>query len=159
MTIEQSDTRPGGNELGASTVQVRRVGDRQTTAQRPLRSTADRAYHPELDIDWDRPLAPDKGWVMEHRQSLYGTKVWDELTPSSAPSSASTRRYRSRFGLLAEVGLSMNLMRSILENHVMVDDHCRYALAEVGEETRHSTMFSRLVNKSGVAPYTYPRPS
>ena len=52
----------------------------------------------------------------------------------------------------------MNLMRSILENHVMVDDHCRYALAEVGEETRHSTMFSRLVNKSGVAPYTYPRP-
>ncbi len=159
MTIEQSDTRPGGNELGASTVQVRRVGDRQTTAQRLLRSTADRAYHPELDIDWDRPLAPDKGWVMEHRQSLYGTKVWDELTPEQRTELGKHEAVSVlSFGLLAEVGLSMNLMRSILENHVMVDDHCRYALAEVGEETRHSTMFSRLVNKSGVAPYTYPRP-
>lgn len=36
-------------------------------------------------------------------------------------------------------------------------DHGRYALTEVSEEARHSTMFGRLVNKMGVEPYTYPK--
>ncbi|WP_245548321.1 AurF N-oxygenase family protein [Gordonia araii] len=146
------------NEVGVSTTNSRVVGDRQKTAQRLLRSTADRAYNPELDIDWDRPLAPDKDWIMEHRQTLYGTKLWDKLSPEQRHELGKNETVAVlSFGLYAEVGLSLMLMRSVLQSRVMVDDHCRYALAEVGEETRHSTMFSRMVNKTGLEPYKYPR--
>ncbi|GED96703.1 AurF N-oxygenase family protein [Gordonia crocea] len=157
MTTEYV-TSKAVNEVGASASTGRAVGDRQKTAQRLLRSTADRAYNPELDIDWDRPLAPDKAWIMEHRQTLYGTKLWEGLTPEERRELGKHETVAVlSFGLYAEVGLSMMLMRSVLQSRTMVDDHCRYALAEVGEETRHSTMFSRMVNKSGVKPYKYPR--
>jgi len=161
MTIEahRSDHAPATiNTAGASTTRSRAVGDRQKTAQRLLRSTADRAYDGELDIDWDAPLDPDKGWSPEHRLSLYGTKLWDRLTPEQQ---RELGRHEAvavlSFGILAEVGLSMMLMRSVLESDTVADDHCRYALAEVGEETRHSTMFGRLINKSGLPPYKLPK--
>lgn len=143
---------------GASNTRGRLVGDRQKTAQRLLRSTAERAYDGELDIDWDAPLEPDMDWVPEHRQTLYGTEVWETLTPEQRRELGKHEAVAVlSFGLYAEVGLSMMLMRSVIENRVVADDHCRYALAEVGEEARHSTMFSRLVNKSGLRPYTTPR--
>ncbi|GAB17511.1 hypothetical protein GOEFS_035_00430 [Gordonia effusa NBRC 100432] len=146
------------NTAGASAANGRRVGDRQKTAERLLRSTAERAYNPELDIDWDQPLADDKLWAPPHRQTLYGTKIWSELTEEEQNDLGRHETVAVlSFGLYAEVGLSMMLMRAVMENPELVNDHCRYALAEVGEETRHSTMFSRMVNKSGLPPYTYPK--
>lgn len=143
---------------GASSARGRMVGDRQKTAQRLLRSTAERAYNGELDINWDAPLDPDKEWVPMHRMSLHGTDAFDaldreqqlELSKHEAVAILS-------FGILAEVGLSMLLIRSVIENPVVADDHCRYALAEVGEEARHSTMFSRLVNKAELPAYMLPK--
>ncbi len=161
MTLEatREDPKPVAvSAAGSSNTRGRLVGDRQKTAQRLLRSTADRAYNGELDIDWDAPLEPDMDWVPEHRQTLYGTKVWDKLTQEQRRELGKHEAVAVlSFGLYAEVGLSMMLMRSVIENPVVADDHCRYALAEIGEESRHSTMFSRLVNKSGVEPYTIPR--
>ncbi|GAB10087.1 hypothetical protein GOARA_051_00310 [Gordonia araii NBRC 100433] len=134
------------------------VGDRQKTAQRLLRSTADRSYDGELDIDWDEPLAEGAPWVPEHRVTLHGTKYWDRLTDEQK---ATLNKHEAvavlSYGIFAEVGLSTNLMRSLLRNPGLVDDHIRYALAEVAEESRHSTMFGRLIDKSGVAPYRQPK--
>ncbi|NMN99346.1 AurF N-oxygenase family protein [Antrihabitans stalactiti] len=143
---------------GASTTRGHNVGDRQKTAQRLLRSTADRSYDGELDINWDAPIDPEKKWMSEHRQTLYGTKLWDKLTPEQRNELGKHEVVSVlSFGILAEVGLSGMLLRTVLESDGLVDDHCRYALAEIGEETRHSTMFSRLINKSGLAPYTAPK--
>lgn len=160
MTLEDTreEARPVAvNAAGSSGTRGRMVGDRQKTAQRLLRSTAERAYNGELDIDWDAALDPEKGWLPEHRQTLYGTKAWDQMTTEQR---LELGKHESiavlSFGIYAEVGLSMMLMRSVIENPVIADDHCRYALAEIGEESRHSTMFSRLINKSGVEPYMMP---
>lgn len=160
MTIETEHptTAAALNAAGASNARGRAVGDRQKTAQRLLRSTADRAYDGELDIDWDAPLDPEKEWLPQRRMTLYGTKIWESLTPEQRTELGKHEAVAIlSFGLLAEVGLSTMLMRSVLESGTVADDHCRYALAEVGEETRHSTMFSRLVNKTGVRPYVLPK--
>lgn len=142
---------------GASTVRRKNVGDRQKTAQRLLRSSAERAYDGELDIDWDAPIEPDKQWIPEHRQSLYGTKLWEQLTPEQRTRLGLHELVSVlSFGIYAEAGLSAMLLRTILEGEGLVDDHSRYALAEIGEETRHSTMFSRLVNLTGLPPYLAP---
>lgn len=161
MTLETTHAQPvpvAVNAAGASNTTGRLVGDRQKTAQRLLRSSAERAYNGELDIDWDAPAVPRKYWSPDHRQTLYGTKVWDKLSPEQRHELGKHEAVAVlSFGILAEVGLSMMLMRSVIENPVVADDHCRYALVEVGEESRHSTMFSRLINKTGVEPYTLPR--
>lgn len=160
MTLEASreEVRPVAvSAAGSSGTRGRMVGDRQKTAQRLLRSTAERAYNGELDIDWDAPIDPGKDWLPAHRQTLYGTKVWDQMTTEQRRELGKHESIATlSFGIYAEVGLSMMLMRSVIENPVIADDHCRYALAEIGEEARHSTMFSRLINKSGLEPYTLP---
>ncbi len=132
-------------------------GDREVTAQRLLRSTADRAYDAEVDIDWDAPLDPEKLWLTEHRVSLYGTRLWDKLTPEQRLTLGKHEMVAIlSYGIMAEVGLSTNLLRGVFANDNLADPFTQYALSEVGEETRHSTMFGRLINKSGLRPYTRP---
>src|SRR3954453_11224368 len=56
------------------------MSDRETTATRLLRSSAEHSYDPGVEIDWDAPLGPDRWFVPPHRSSLYGTVLWDRLT-------------------------------------------------------------------------------
>ncbi|HLI36590.1 MAG TPA: diiron oxygenase, partial [Streptosporangiaceae bacterium] len=56
--------------------------ERERHAERLLRSTAARSYDPELDIDWSAPLDEGKGFLLEHRCSLYGTALWERLSPA-----------------------------------------------------------------------------
>jgi len=159
-TIDEPATkkqRLAVNRAGMSTTTLKNVGDRQKTAQRLLRSTADRAYDGEVDIAWDMPPDPDKLWMPVHRVSIYGTELWDKLTPEQQYILGKHELVAIlSFGIAAEVGLSSMLLRQVLESDELVDDHSRYALAEVGEETRHSTMFSRLINLTGVRAYRPP---
>ncbi|WP_068275719.1 AurF N-oxygenase family protein [Aldersonia kunmingensis] len=158
-TSEVGDRRIAVNRAGISTTSVKNVGDRQKTAQRLLRSTADRSYDGELDIDWDAPLEPDMRWLPDYRQSLYGTKLWDKLTDEQRRTLGMHEMIAIlSFGIVAEFGLSTMLLRAVIENPELADDHSRYALAEVAEEARHSTMFGRLINKSGLNAYRQPAP-
>lgn len=145
-------------KAAVSTTDGLNVGDRQKTAQRLLRSTADRSYDGELDIDWDQPLVEGAPWFPEHRISLYGTKLWDKLTPEQRLTLNMHEAVAIlSYGIFAEVGLSTNLLRNVFASDDLIDDHMRYALAEVAEETRHSTMFGRVVNMTGLKPYTRPK--
>lgn len=167
MTIEAAPTAGRGtiadrpnvvNLAGASSTTARNVGDRQKTAQRLLRSTADRAYDGELDIDWDAEIAPDKKWIADHRQTLYGSRLWNKLSEEQRNTLGKHEMVAIlSYGIFAEVMLSTMLLRTVIESNELVDDHSRYALAEVAEETRHSTMFGRAINKAGVAPYKMPK--
>lgn len=162
MTRSASEPQPAArlavtNE-GVSRTRRKSVGDRNKTGARLLRSTAERFYDAEVDIDWDAPIDEDKLWMSEHRVSLYGTKLWDKLTPEQRKELGKHELVSIlSFGIYAEAGLSTMLFQSVLKSRALVDDHVRYALAEIGEETRHSIMFSRLINKTGLKPYLLPK--
>jgi len=129
---------------------------REKTAERLLRSSAARSYDPAVDIDWSAPIDPDKLFLPEHRVSLYGTELWQRMTPE--------QRYElgkheiisiTSFGIYAEVAL-MHLLLKVATQGDPTSRHAQYALTEVADECRHSTMFGRGIEKSGVGPYLAP---
>jgi hypothetical protein len=128
----------------------------EATADRLLRSTAARSYDPELDIDWSAPLEPGKGFMLEHRISLYGTTLWDQLSPEQrlelgkheAASVAST-------GIWLELML-MRILAKLAYQGDPVTRHVQYALAELAEECRHTTMFARMIERMGTPVYGPP---
>ena len=130
-----------------------KVADREKTAERLLNSSADRFYDPEVDIDWAAPLAEDKYYIPAHRSSLYGTALWDglteqqriELTKHEVASVASV-------GLWFEVLLMQMLVKAVY-NTDPTTRHAQYALTEVADECRHSTMFARMVERVGCPAY------
>jgi hypothetical protein len=132
------------------------LADQERIAGRLLRSTAARGYDPEIDIDWAAPLDDGKPCMLPRRCSLYGTALWDELTPQrrlelckhEAASVAST-------GIWLEAIL-MRLLARLTYHGDPRSRHIQYALAELGEETRHTTMFARLIERLGTPFYTLP---
>ncbi len=129
--------------------------DQERLAGRLLRSTAARSYDPELDIDWSAPPQEGKAFLPEHRSTLYGTAMWERLSPDQ-------RRELGRheaasvagFGIWLECIL-MRLLAKLAYEGDPATRHVQYALAEMAEECRHSTMFARLIEWLGV-PYYRP---
>jgi hypothetical protein len=129
---------------------------RETVAGRLLRSTAARSYDPDLDIDWSAPLVPGKGFILEHRCSLYGTALWQRLSPEQrlelgkheAASVAST-------GIWLELML-MRILAKLAYRGDPVSAHVQYALTELGEECRHTIMFGRMIEQLGTPVYGPP---
>jgi hypothetical protein len=125
----------------------------QRAADRLLRSSAARSYDPDVDIDWSAPLVPGKGYILEHRCSLYGTSLWQRLSPEQrielgkheAASIAST-------GIWLELML-MRLLAKFAYQGDPVSPLIHYALTEVGEECRHTIMFARMIDKIGTPAY------
>ncbi|MFD4365996.1 diiron oxygenase [Rhodococcus sp. NPDC058521] len=130
---------------------------RDRVASRLLKSSAEKFFDPEVDMDWDAPLEDGKAWLPEHRQSLYGTKLWDKLTPEQRielgkQELASILSY----AIYAECWVGMMFLRSVTEGD-LIGKRSQYALTETGEEARHSTMFAQLLCKMGVEPYRQPK--
>ena len=129
---------------------------RETVADRLLRSTAARSYDPDLDIDWSAPLVPGKGFILEHRCSLYGTTLWEQLGPEQrlelgkheAASVAST-------GIWLELML-MRVLAKLAYHGDPVSAHVQYALTELGEECRHTVMFARMIQQLNTPVYGPP---
>ena len=131
--------------------------DRERTADRLLRSTAARSYDPELDIDWSAAPQEGKLFLPEHRSTLYGTPLWDRLTPAQ-------RREHGKHEAASEAGFGiwleavlMRLLAKLAYEENPATRHVQYAWAEMAEECRHSTMFARLIEWMGVPYYGPPR--
>ena len=130
--------------------------DRERVADRLLRSTAAKAYDPDVDIDWSAPLASGKAYVLPHRCSLYGTRLYDQLSPEQrielgkheAVSVAST-------GIFLEAVL-MRMLTRVAYVGDPLSGHVQYALAELGEETRHTIMFAKMIDRLGTPCYLPP---
>jgi P-aminobenzoate N-oxygenase AurF len=127
-------------------------------AQRLLRSTAARSYDPELEIDWSAPLREDAWCFLEQRCSLYGTAIWDELTPAQ-------RLELSKHEVASVAGtgiwLELILMRMLTRlaySGDVTSGRIQYALAEVAEECRHTIMFARMIETLGTPAY-HPGPA
>ncbi len=61
-------------------MQVAKVADRDKTAGRLLKSSADTFYAPDVDVDWDAPLVEGLLFHPERRVSPYGAGLRDRLT-------------------------------------------------------------------------------
>jgi len=130
---------------------------RERVADRLLRSTAARSYDPELDIDWSAPPEPDKIFLPEHRSTLYGTPLWDRLTPEQRRELGKHEAASvAGFGIWLECIL-MKLLAKLAYEENPATRHVQYALAEMAEECRHSTMFARLIEWMGAPYYGPPR--
>lgn len=129
----------------------------ERTAERLLRSTAARSYDPELDIDWSAPLEEGKLFIPEQRCSLYGTAMWQQLTPQQH---AELGKHEAASVAGVGIWLELTLMRMLAKlayNGDPASRHVQYALAEMAEECRHSTMFARMIESMGAPVYQPPR--
>jgi hypothetical protein len=130
--------------------------EQERLANRLLRSTAARSYDPELDIDWSAPPQPGKAFLPEHRSTLYGSALWERLSPEQRRELGKHEAGSvAAFGIWLECILLRLLAKQAYEGDPATR-HVQYALAEMAEECRHSTMFARLIEWLGVPHY---RPS
>jgi hypothetical protein len=127
--------------------------DRERIAERLLRSTAARSYDPDLDIDWAAPPVPGKAFLPEHRCSLYGTGLYARLTPEQR---RELGKHEAASVASAGIWLEFVLLRLLAKQAYQGDPasrHVQYALAEMAEECRHSTMFARMIEWMGTPAY------
>jgi hypothetical protein len=127
--------------------------DREKTAERLLKSSANKFYDPDVDIDWTAPLVDGKHYLPEHRSSLYGTELWEKLTPEQR-----IELGKHEVASIATTGLWFEiLLMQMLLKDVYDDDpttaHAQYALTEIADECRHSTMFARMADRIGCPAY------
>jgi hypothetical protein len=127
--------------------------DRDRTANRLLRSSAEHSYDPEVEIDWEAPFAPDLYFVPPERSSLYGTRLWDGLTEQQRITLT-----RHEVASIAGLGVWFEtiLMQLLIRGYYKQDPtaaHAQYALTEVADECRHSVMFGRMIDRLGTPVY------
>ncbi len=129
---------------------------REAAAERLLRSTAALSYDPEIEIDWSAPFDQDKGFILTHRCSLYGTSLWEGLSPSQR---LELGKHEAASVASTGIWLEAMLMR-LLAKHAYHGDpvsrHTQYALAELADECRHTIMFARMIEKMGTPVYGPP---
>jgi hypothetical protein len=137
-------------------LRVAQGSDREKTAERLLNSSADKFYDPEIDIDWNAPLADGMRYTPDHRISLYGTPLWDRMTPEQR-----LELGKHEVASVASNGIwfEVLLMQMLLKEVYKIDPttrHAQYALTEIADECRHSTMFARAIEKVGAPAYGPP---
>ena len=131
--------------------------DQERVADRLLRSTANVNYDPDLDIDWSAPLEDGKRFVLQHRSSLYGTRLFDRLTPEQQ-----IELGKHEIVSVASTGIFLeSVLMRMLAKHAywgeVQSSHIQYALAELGEETRHTIMFAKMIERLGTPRYSPPK--
>jgi hypothetical protein len=128
-------------------------GGREQTAERLLRSTALRSYDPELEVDWAAPPVPGLRYLREERCSLYGTQLWRSLSAQQR-----LELGKREAASVASVGiwlefLLMRMLTKLAYEGDPTSRHIQYALAEIADECRHSTMFARMIERMQVPAY------
>lgn len=129
------------------------AAQREATAARLLKISAGNSYDPDVDIDWHAPQPADRMYAPERRLSLYGTPLWDTLTPAQR-----IELSKHEVASIASIGIwfEILLMRMLLR-HITGRDprsgHVQYALTEIGDECRHSIMFARMIDAFGAPAY------
>lgn len=125
--------------------------------ERLLKSSARHSYDPEVDLDWSAEEVPGLWAMQPERMSLYGTPLWEGLSEEK-------RRELSKHEVasIASVGLwfEILLMQLLLKDVYRSDPRTprtHYALTEIADECRHSTMFGKAIGRFGVPAYG-PRP-
>ena len=129
----------------------------RTRVERLLKSAARQSYDPDVDLDWDAPEVPGLWGMPPERMSLFGTPLWDRLSEEQ-------RRELSKHevasvasvGLWFEILLMQLLLKEVYRSDPR-DPRTHFALTEIADEWRHTTMLGRGIARFGVPAYG-PRP-
>jgi len=132
--------------------------DRQTKkAHQLLVSSSRHSYDPAIDIDWSAGLDEGKWFVPEHRCTLYGTRLWEQM-------STEQKLVLSREELAASIALGVwteHMLLQLVSRYVYDRDvstpQVQFALTEVADEVRHMIMFANVVESIGSRVYPTPR--
>jgi len=127
-------------------------------SQRLLESSAALSYDPMVEVDWDAELDPTHHGLNPEWSTLYGTELWDEMTPEQRVTLT-----RHEVASIMSTGIWFEM---ILQQMVLRDQYCgkyaesdfQFALTEIADECRHSIMFARACTKMGIPAY-FPRRS
>lgn len=129
------------------------VEDRERTADRLLRGSIRKSYDPMVEIDWDAPLEPGKFFTPPSLVTLYGTPMWERMTPEQRIELSRQEMVNTvSVGIWFETILMQLLLRMVYAQD-WTTKHVHYAFTEVADECRHSTMFGMLIDKVGGTPY------
>lgn len=130
----------------------------QDVSQRLLASADMLSYDPATEVDWDAPLPEDAFGLNPEWSTLYGTPLWDEMTPAQR---VALTRHEVCSIMSTGIWFEMILQQMILRDqyaHNPADPEFRFALTEIADECRHSIMFARACEKMGAPAYLPPRP-
>ena len=133
--------------------EVDTAGDRQDTAARLLRSSAELSFDPATQVDWETPLDRSYHGMSPEWSSLYGTAYWDEMTEDQR-----RELTRQESASVASTGIwfEMILQQLVLRDFYAkdpTDPSFQWALTEIADECRHSIMFARGSAKLGAPAY------
>lgn len=129
------------------------ASDREETAGRLLASSARMSYDPMVEVDWDAPIPDDKYGLTPEWSTLYGTRLWDELTDEQRITLTKHEAASvSSVGLWFEILLMQMLLRDVYDRD-KYSRHVQFALTEVADECRHSVMFARAGERLGMPNY------
>ncbi|MBJ8337324.1 diiron oxygenase [Antrihabitans sp. YC3-6] len=124
-------------------------------SSRLIKSSLKQSYDPWSDIDWDAPLVGDAPFMPLHRSTLYGTDIWETLSPTQR-----VELTRHEFGSVMSTGIwfEMILMQLVLRSAYDMDPrtaHMQWALTEVADECHHSIMFGKVLARTGIPPHRH----
>lgn len=127
--------------------------DSDQVGSRLLEASVRNSYDPHLDIDWAAPPALGKAYMPFERVSLYGTDLWRGLNEEQR-----IELSKHEIASIAGVGLWFEIiLMQLLVRYVYDLDptspHAQYTLTEIGDETRHSIMFAKAIERFGVPVY------
>ncbi|MFV8312353.1 AurF N-oxygenase family protein [Mycobacteroides chelonae] len=129
----------------------------ERTAVRLLRSSVERSYNPEVDVDWDAPDVPGLRYVPDKYISLFGTKMFERMTEDEKITLGRLEASAlASWGILAESAL-MHPMLKLASVSDPRSATAQYALTEVADECRHSVMFGRQINTLSDRSYNPPK--
>ncbi|MFF1906246.1 diiron oxygenase [Kitasatospora sp. NPDC058218] len=122
-------------------------------SKRLLDSAATLSYDPATEIDWDAPLPADGYGLNPEWSTLYGTRLWDEMTEEQR---VTLTRHEVCSIMTTGIWFEMILQQMVLRDQYLKNPagaEFRFALTEIADECRHSIMFARACEKMGVPQY------
>jgi hypothetical protein len=147
------------------TVSVMSASDESVTESQPLaaraaalvRASARKSFDPFVAIDWSVPFDDSRYYLPPECLPLYGSEPWDGMSERQRIAYS-----RHEVAALCGMGIWLEniLMRLVIDRLYALeptDATLRYLLVEVGDECRHSAMFSELVQRAGTPAYRPPR--
>ncbi|MEV8322838.1 diiron oxygenase [Kitasatospora sp. NPDC058243] len=122
-------------------------------SKRLLESAATLSYDPSTEIDWDAPLPADHYGLNPEWSTLYGTRLWDEMTEQQR---VTLTRHEVCSIMNTGIWFEMILQQMVLRDQYLknpANAEFQFALTEIADECRHSIMFARACEKMGVPAY------
>ncbi|WP_033351494.1 AurF N-oxygenase family protein [Kitasatospora aureofaciens] len=122
-------------------------------SKRLLESAATLSFDPMTEIDWDAPLPEEHYGLNPEWSTLYGTRLWDEMTEQQR---VTLTRHEVCSIMNTGIWFEMILQQMVLRDQYLknpANAEFQFALTEIADECRHSIMFARACQKMGVPAY------